>query len=397
MSTGGPKRTQPAPKLDPKSIQGLKYFDALKPLLERLHEVGTQRDKAGNRQLHFDQYAALLLLYFFNPTLTSLRGIQQASELDNVQKALGCRRTSLGSLHEASEVFDADCLKTLISDLAGQLQPSAPTPREAELLAGLTAVDGSLLPALPKMFWALWNYEHKRAAKLHLHFEVFKSAPVLAEITAGQDCEKKSLHRLLEPGRFYVLDRGYEQFRLFQAIVDVGSSFVCCVREHMTWEVIRERPLTEADRQAGVVFDAEVHLGAKKAKGVLTQPYRVVIIERSQARPGEATKLVLITNRMDLDADLIALAYRYRWQIELFFRWLKCVLGCKHLLSTGQNGVEIQVYTALIASLLITLWVGGKPTKRTYEMLCLYFQGWATLDELLAHIAKLKPAKKLAS
>ena len=83
------------------------------------------------------------------------------------------------------------------------------------------------------------------------------------------------------------------------------------------------------------------------------------------------------------------MAYRYRWQIELFFRWMKCVLGCRHLLSTCQNGVEIQVYMALIASLLITMWTGRKPTKRTYEMLCLYFQGWAELDELVAHIESL--------
>ena len=68
---------------------------------------------------------------------------------------------------------------------------------------------------------------------------------------------------------------------------------------------------------------------------------------------------------------------------------MKCVLGCRHLLSTCQNGVEIQVYMALIASLLITMWTGRKPTKRTYEMLCLYFQGWAELDELVAHIESL--------
>ena len=70
--------------LDPKSIQGLKYFSTLKDLLARLHEVGTARDTAGNRHLFCDQYVGLLLLYDFNPTLTSLRGIQQASLLENV-------------------------------------------------------------------------------------------------------------------------------------------------------------------------------------------------------------------------------------------------------------------------------------------------------------------------
>ena len=91
-----------------------------------------------------------------------------------------------------------------------------------------------------------------------------------------------------------------------------------------------------------------------------------------------------------MDAELIAMDYRFRWQIELFFRWLKCILGCRHLLSTSQNGVEIQVYLALIASLLIAVWVGRKPTKRTYEMLCFYFLGVVELDELTEHIENLK-------
>ena len=75
--------------------------------------------------------------------------------------------------------------------------------------------------------------------------------------------------------------------------------------------------------------------------------------------------------------------------IELFFRWVKCVLGCRHLLSQGLNGVRLQVYAAFIASLLINLWVGRAPTKRTYELLCFYLSGWATETELIAHIDRL--------
>ena len=76
--------------------------------------------------------------------------------------------------------------------------------------------------------------------------------------------------------------------------------------------------------------------------------------------------------------------------MELFFRWFKCILGCRHLLSTCANGVQIQVYLALIASLLVSLWTGRKPTKRTFEMLCLYFSGWASAQEVLAHLDKLR-------
>ena len=96
---------------------------------------------------------------------------------------------------------------------------------------------------------------------------------------------------------------------------------------------------------------------------------------------------------LDLDAELVAVGYKYRWSVELFFRWFKCILGCRHLLSTSQRGVEIQVYLALVASLLISLWTGRKPTKRTFELLCLYFSGWASEEELIAHLEKLKKQK----
>src|SRR5438132_7214405 len=92
------------PELKAKDLCGFKYFKLLNPLLERLHDVGTQRDHAGNRQLYFDPYAALLLLYFFNPLLTSLRSLQQASGLDKVGQQLGVQPTSLGSLSEAARV-----------------------------------------------------------------------------------------------------------------------------------------------------------------------------------------------------------------------------------------------------------------------------------------------------
>jgi hypothetical protein len=392
-----PKRGAPSdeqrrqsPRFTEQDLQAFKYFDLLQPLLQRLHGAGTERDRAGNRRLFFDQYASLLLLYFFNPVITSLRGIQHATGFRKVQRELGTSKTSLGSLSEAVGVFDAELLEPIIRELSDRVQP-AHQPAEAEALKHLTAVDGSLLPALPKMVWALWNLDTNRAARLHLHFEVFKSVPIKAKITAGQGCEKKALHSMLEGGRFYVLDRGYEQFRLFQAIVDAQSSFVCCVRDQMTWTVLQEHPLSEAASRAGVVFDATVDLGGNKAKGVLKQPFRVVQVDIGKTdKKGKPVVLVLITDRLDLDAELIALGYRYRWQIELFFRWLKCILGCRHLLSTSQNGVTIQVYLALIASLLISLWVGRKPTKRTYETLCFYFLGVVELDELTDHIATLK-------
>jgi hypothetical protein len=378
------------PKLQAKDLQGFKYFKLLNPLLERLHDLGTERDTAGNRRLFFDQYAALVLLYFFNPILTSLRGIQQASALDKVGQQLGVSRTALGSLSEAARVFDAAALQGIIAELAGRIPPGTP-PKEQQGLKDLTAVDGSLLPALPKMAWALWRDETHRAAKMHLAFEVLRGIPVGVTVTAGNASENDQLRALLQAGRLYVIDRGYAEYQLFQDIIDAHSSFIGRLRDNAVWQVVEERPLSAAARAAGVVSDQVVWLGGDQSGAVFKQPVRVLQVRTGKADAhGRPEVLLLATDRMDLEAELVALGYKFRWSVELFFRWFKCILGCRHLLSTCANGVEIQVYLALIASLLISLWTGKKPTKRTYEMLCFYFTGWASEAELLAHIAKLR-------
>ncbi len=96
------------------------------------------------------------------------------------------------------------------------------------------------------------------------------------------------------------------------------------------------------------------------------------------------------TNLLEVPAEIIALIYSQRWVIEIFFRFFKQLLGCSHLISHSQNGIEIQVYCAIIACLLINLWTGRKPTKRTFEMISYYFMGLASEAELLAHLEKLK-------
>lgn len=381
------------PEVRARDLQGFKYFRLLMPLLERLQEVGTARDRAGNRQLFFDQYAALLLLYFFNPILTSLRGVQQASGLDKVQKLLGVRRTSLGSLSEATGVFAAEPLRQIVQELASRALPLE-HGREAQALRGLTAVDGTVLRALPQMAWALWMDETHRAAKLHLHFEILKGVPVDAALTPAACSEPEQLRAMLQAARLYVIDRGYADHQLFRDILDAGSSFVGRVKDNTAFTVSEERALPPAARAAGVVRDVVLaKLGTAHHKDVVGRPVRLVIVRRTKP-DGSLEELWLVTDRLDLPAELVALAYRYRWTIELFFRWFKCILGCRHLLATDANGVAIQVYVALIASLLVVLWTGHKPTRRTWEMIQFYLSGWASLEELEHHLASLESAEK---
>ena len=194
------------PPIQEKDLKGLKYFKLLGPLLERLHDNATGRDRAGNRLLFYDQYACLLLLSFFNPIVKSLRSIQQASSLDKVQRLFGSARVSRGSLSEASRVFDPELLHAIIGDLAAQTLPLI-HGKEAEALRGLTAVDGSLLPALSKMAWALWLDPQHRAAKMHIHFDVLKGVPVEATVTTAEPFSAISPKFTTGPGGVYARDK----------------------------------------------------------------------------------------------------------------------------------------------------------------------------------------------
>jgi hypothetical protein len=391
-------------------VQGLKYFRQLWPLFERLHDVGCQRDKAGNRQLFMDQYCALVLLFLFNPCVRSLRALQQASELKNVQRKLRCGRASLGSLSEATDVFDPERLLAIIGELAAEVRPtrSVAGPRVDH---ALTAVDGSVVKTLSTVAQAAYlknvHGHSKSAWRLHTHFDVDRGVPTKIDVTSGRNSgrtdEKNVLRSRLEPDHCYVMDRWYAQFQLFNDIHAVGSSYVCRVRDNSRYEVKEAGPLSAEAIASGVLSDQLVELGAgSPASKRPRHPVRLVQVRTTPSAPRGKTRggktgppsdgvLRIATNLLDVPAEIIAEIYRQRWTIELFFRFFKHVLGCRHLLSTSRTGIEIQAYCAIIACLLLALWTGGKPTLRTHEMVCLYLQGWADEDELLAHLNKLKP------
>ena len=378
-------------------------------MLERLHQDGCARDRAGNRQLHYDQHCLLILLYLFNPVVTSLRSLQQASELAKVQKKLGCPRASLGSLSEAASVFDPERLKEIVAELGAELQPLGRDPRLRDVPGALTAVDGTLLTVLPKLMQASFLKRSTGSGlvkwRLHTHFEVDRYVPTRIDVTpngGGAYDERAVLERTVEADRTYVMDRGYAKFLLFNQIVKAGSSYVCRVRDNSAYEILEQRPLTDADRALNVLSDQVVSIGqSRKAEARPDHPIRLVTVRisphtsRGKNRSGSTGPdsdgiLRIATNLLEVPAEVIALIFLNRWTIETFFRFFKHVLGCRHLLSHSQQGIEIQTYCAIIACMLISLWTGRKPTLRTYEMICYYFTGLASEGELLAHLAKLK-------
>jgi hypothetical protein len=394
--------------LDAASVEGVKYLKRAFRLFDRLADAGTERDASGNRTLLFSHYVGLVLVGLFNPTLQSLRGLSQISELRKVQKVTGGKRASLGSLSESVRIFDPALMEPIVQELLSRLPskmrgtPAMDLPEE--LARQLVAVDGSVLKTLPQIVAAAGLADTKW--RLHLQFEVLRQVPGKAVLTedgvGGASDERSVLARTLEPGKTYIMDAGYERYALLEQIVQANSGYVCRVQRRQV-EVLEQRTLSDKARAANVLSDEVVRLGRSRSDvGKVTHKVRRIVI-KADSSPGRqrtdrkpSREIVLLTNLLDVPAEVIAAIYRMRWLIELFFRFFKHVLGCRELISLKEEGIAIQIYCALIAALLMTLAAGHSVGRRGFELICLYFQGWAEEDEVIAGLEKLARKKKIA-
>ena len=210
-------------------------------------------------------------------------------------------------------MFDPELLRQVFLDLSGEISTSWGDNRLAHLADKLRLVDGSLLPALPRMHWARWQNDSNRAAKLHLKFTVLRQAPDDAKVTHGNSCESKVLLDLVKKGEVVVGDRYYSlEYAYFGELRQLGASWVIRIRNNPRMETTEEMPLTDADRAAGFTWQGRVRLG-DKWQG---EPIRVVKVEV------DGKTLQLVTD-LEMEAELIALIYRYRWQIELFLKMVQ--------------------------------------------------------------------------
>jgi hypothetical protein len=381
-------------------LRGLKYFKRLSPLLDRLHEVGTDRDQAGNRRLFFDQYCKVVLLYLFNPLISSMRMLQESLQLNKAAQAVGVKRFSLGSFAEAPAVFEPEALKEVIAELAGEIRPLAADPRLKDLKHLVTLADGTILAALPKLASTIYNQgrdgKPMHGWRLHTHLVLGSPAPELIERTSAKGAassERRHLREHLQAGRCYVLDRGFQAASLLNDIHAAASSYVCRVRENLCPQVLEERVLSPAATAAGIIGDALVSMTPRWGGTASDHPMRLITVAgtahpkrtRKGTKQSEGT-IFLLTNLLEEPPELIALIYRYRWTIELFFRLLKQILGCRHLLSQRPEGIDIQIYCAVIAAMLIHLQTGKKPSKAIVFVLGMYLAGIASEEEVLARL-----------
>ena len=377
VSTQDPSEAAAEAAVTIEQLRGFKQLQRVAKLLSVVHEVGCKRDKAANRELHFDDYVLLHPAVPVSTRCWTRWGCcRRRRELPELQQRLGIKRFSVGSFSESCRVFEPHMLQQVVDQLAAGLLPIDRVGLLSQLPGKLTLVDSTVIQTLctvaQAMFLPLGDGRHSHAWRLHLQLDVDHHVPGRWELTepknTGKSDEKSVLRRNLAPGHTYVMDRWYAQFTLWNDIQAAGSNYVCRVRDNSVYDVIEDHPLDEPAIEAGILSDQIVKIGlSKKPAERADHPTRLICIactphqkrSKSKRRGGGRTGptsdgvLRIVTDLLDVPAHVIAFLYEYRWMIEVFFRFLKQILGCRHLISTRIEGIQIQIYAAVICCLLL--------------------------------------------
>jgi hypothetical protein len=365
--------------------------------LRKLREVPAH----GNRELHVDQVLVAHLVAFLSPALQGLRDIEDVFKHRAVRQRFGLPRIPKSTLSDAQTLFDPALLDPIIADLRQRVPHLAHDQRLDDLLKELVAVDGTFFAMAPRVAWALYNKPNdtprqprkssqRGNIRVDLHFNVISGVPEQAVVTDGRTPEYRTLEALVCPDRFYVLDRAYHCYETLGAIVAAGSDFLVRLRGDMLFEVLEEHPRSAADHARQIVTHQTVRCASARGQRVLGErPLKLLEMLGDDGKP-----LRLLTNRVDLDADLLGLTYRHRWQIELFFRWLKCTVNFRHFFSEAENGVALQIGAAVIATLLIALVIEAKPSSYDYSMMVNVMNGLVPLDEETVKIMNRRRAER---
>lgn len=355
---------------------------------ERLEHIGREHGVGASfadrrRRLELGHSLGLFLFGLLNPVVRTMRGLCAASHLPRLQGEVCGRPVSLGSFSEAQAVVDTRLLERVFAELSEEIS------RRENLVSARAKKwliqDSTLWEALPRMRWALWRRQgtSQSAGRLHLSLHLVEDKPQRAKITPGVGCERQAWSENWQPGDAYVGDRYYgEDYRLLAKLEEAGCAYVLRLRETAAIEVLEELQVSPTDRQSGVLRQAWVVLGCKRR--YRSTRVRLVWVQTS------TEVLLLVTNQEHhaMPAELVAALYRQRWQIELFFRWIKCILGCRHWLAESPRGVAIEIYLALIAALLLQLYSGRRPNRRMMELIQLYLLGVASNQDLQAGLQR---------
>ncbi len=391
---GRPKRDKP-PALA--AITGKKHLRSVLKLRKKLRKNHAHP----NRVLYYDDVLTALLLAFFNPVMRSLRMIEDFSNCPLVQDELHVERICRSTLSDLQRVVDPSLLEPLIESLRAQIPQLHKTDGPlGALLKNMRLVDGSFFKLAADVQWAFrrgkaWAEDHDdRFARLDLQLCALTGTPECLEINGKGTSEVSAARRHIEPGLLYVADRGIFSFAYIEQLLAAQADFVLRIKTSQKFTAQQVRPLTDQDRAAGVLSDTTgVLTGQPPYHPAPSTPLREVLIADVR-NPGHVIRL--LTNRMDVPAYLAGEVYRCRWQIELFFRWLKVHANFRHLISHSKNGITLGFYVAVIGTLLMYLHTGRKVSKYAVGMLSMVASGGATLAQILPILERRERESELA-
>lgn len=210
------------------------------------------------------------------------------------------------------------------------------------------ALDSTTIDLCLSLFpWAAFR-ETKAAVKLHTLLDLRGAIPTFIHISDGRLHDVNVLDLLIpEPAAFYVMDRGYLDFARLYALHQAGSFFVTRVKSNFQFRRLYSLPI---DRASGVICDQLVELTVFYSHQGYPERLR-----RIRYRDSEGRRLVFLTNHLSLPSQTVCELYRQRWQVELFFKWIKQHLRIKRFFGTSQNAVKTQVWIAVCAYVLVAI------------------------------------------
>ena len=211
------------------------------------------------------------------------------------------------------------------------------------------ALDSSTIDLCMSLFpWALFR-STKSAVKIHTLLDLRGAIPAFIYLSDGKTHDTKVLDMLVfEPGAFYVMDRGYMDFKRLYRLHQAGAFFVTRAKNNLRARRVYSAP---TDRSTGVIADQRVTLEGFYA----IQDYPEHIRRIRFADPTTGQTLIFLTNNTSLPATTIAALYKNRWQVELFFKWIKQHLRIKHFFGTSENAVKTQIWSAVCTYVLIAI------------------------------------------
>ena len=363
--------------------------------LQRLAELPAH----GNTKLAADQLFLGLLLSFFQPMARSLRLIEGCGDFGG---RLDLSRLARSTTSDALAAFDPHHLRPLIDDL----QRRCPQLRHLDGdLAGITrriiAADGTYLTTLADIAWALHHTKSdgrtQGQVRANVQLDVNNWVPQVISVSGDDgESEAAAFAKDLLSGVLYVVDRNFVDFSFLDALLVRGNDLVLRVKsDKPAMRMIGKLPVTAADLQAGVVADELVEL---TGRGAPAGTFRLVTIITTD-RHGKSEKIRLLSNLIDASvvaAHVIGAAYRLRWQIELFFKWLKCFARMDHLLSASRRGITTQLYVAVIAVLLMYIQSGKRVSIYALAALSQVANGQMTMQQAMEVIARRQRERELS-